>query len=177
MAPLAALAAGIGEAAAAATAAAGTATAAVGGVGNALALASTVAGVGGSLLQGQAAKKQANFEADQAQKAGAEKLAASTRQAEDTRRKTNILMSNEKAAAAADGGGTTNPTILDIIGDTAGRGEFLANSDIYDGQAAQSSAKDQASIARARGKNAQMASYFDAAATGLKGGKSFWDNL
>lgn len=177
MAPLAALAVGIGEAAAAAGTAATAATAGIGGVGSALSLAGTIAGVGGSLLQGQAAKKQANFEADQARKSGAEKLAASTRQAEDTRRKTNVLISNQKAAAAADGGGVNNPTILDIIGDTAGRGEFLANSDIYEGQAAQANGLDQASVAKARGRNAQIGSYFDAAGTALKGGKSFWDNL
>jgi hypothetical protein len=182
MAPLAALAvpliAGAGElgtAAAAGTAAAGTgaAGAAAGGgigLGTILPVIGTAATVVGSIASGIAGKNQADFQAKEERRAAADKLASATRQADDTRRRTNILMSNEKAAAAASGAGVTNPTVLDILSDTAGRGEFLQASDLYNGQSAAASDLDQAALLKKKGSNLMTGSWLDALGEGALGG-------
>lgn len=186
MAPLAALAVAIPEALAAAGTAAGTAAtaagtaaaaggtaASIGSVGSILGLAGTAASVVGSIQQGKAAKREAEFAAMQEQRKGAETLAASTRQQEERRMETSRLISKQKSIAAADGGGSVNPTILDVIGDTAARGEYLAKSDLYNGANAAAGMMDQASVYKAKGKNAQAASWIEAVGTGASGGYKF----
>jgi hypothetical protein len=182
MAPLAALAAAIPEMIGSAAAAAGTAgtAAAAGagaeaagsgiGLGTILSGLGTAATVGGTIASGIAAKNQADFQAKEEKRVAADKLASATRQADDTRRRTNILMSNEKAAAASSGGGVTNPTVLDILSDTAGRGEFLQASDLYNGQSAAASDLDQAALLKKKGSNLMTGSWLDALGEGALGG-------
>lgn len=175
MAPLAALAAAIPEALAAVGTAAGTAataagTAATSSIGTALTLAGTAAGVAGAVQQGRAAKKEAAFAAAQEERKAAETTAVASRTAEDRRREVNRLISKQTSLSAADGGGPINPTILDVIGDTAAQGEYLASSDLYNGRNAAAGMMDQASVDRARGKNQMAASWIDAIGTAADGG-------
>lgn len=165
MAPLAALI----PAAASAAGVAGSVGTALQAAGAAATLAGTAASVAGSLRAGKAAEQEAEFAAKQQERQAAETLAAGTRQVAERRRTANKLMSDQLASAANSGGGVANPTILDIIGDTAGRGEFLAQSDIFNAESAATGMRDQAAVYRAKGRNARGASWLDAFSEGVSG--------
>lgn len=144
----------------------GTAATAVGSAASAAApyagLAGTAASVGGTVLAGQAAKSQgkmaqqaAEFEAKQAERAGAEERAAASREMLDQRRRTNYVISKQTANAAASGAGTSNPTILDIIGDTAQEGAYQAKTIQATGENRARGRLDQAAASRFGGKAAK----------------------
>ena len=128
----ASLAAGAGTAGAAAapaaagTAAAGTAAAAGGGT---LGTLATAASVGGTVLSGLAAAQQGKAMEAEAKRQATEERAIASRRGEERRMDTARVISRQKAVAASSGAGVTNPTILDIIGDTAQRGSFLERTE------------------------------------------------
>jgi hypothetical protein len=177
MVEIATLVATIGEAAASAAAAAGEAAATVGtaaagaaeAYGGSLALLGTGLSVAGTVAAGQAAKEQGEFAAKQEKRAAAEDLSVATRAAEDRRQKTALILSAQKANAAASGAGVDNPTIFDIMGDTAQQGDYLARSDIFGGKNRAAGDLDQAAAARYKGNAAYAGSLLEGAGTGLTG--------
>jgi hypothetical protein len=76
------------------------------------------------------AKKAADFQAEQLRCKAAEERAAGQRSALERRADAEKVMSRQKALAAASGAGVTG-TVLDLLEDTAGGGEYLASSEMF----------------------------------------------
>lgn len=144
---------------------------AAGGVsaGTVLTAIGTTASVLGTIGAGYAEKQEAEFEAEQQKRAGTQELAISTREAEDRRKKTAFVLSEQKAKAASSGGGVTNPTILDIMGDTAQEGDYLARSDLASGKNKAAGLFDRAAASKYRGKAAFTGAILEGIGTGAKG--------
>jgi hypothetical protein len=88
------------------------------------------------------------------------------------------MKSNQLAMAAASGAGVETPTVADILQKTAGRGEFLTEGDIYNGQAAALSDQEAARLYQMQGNAAMTGGLFDAAAaaTGYSRKSRGWDS-
>ena len=133
----------------------------------------TVVGTGLSMVsriqQGKYEQAAAELEARNAEAQGKEELAASQRTAQDKRREAKLAESRAIAIAAGSGAGVTNPTVIDILEETAGRGEYIAQTELYGGKSRKAGYYDKAAAARFRGKQAKTGSIFDAIATGVSG--------
>ena len=148
----------------------GTAASAVAGSASTiLPVISTGLAVAGTVGAGIAAKKEGEFKAKQAERVAADERAAASRESEDQRRKTAYVMSEQKAKAASSGAGVTNPTILDIIGETAQRGDYVSRSKIASGENKASGYLDQAAASRYKGKNAYAGSILTGLGQAAKG--------
>lgn len=169
----ASLAAGAGTAgAAAAPAAAGTAaagTAAAGSGLSTLGTLGTLASVGGTVLSGVAAAQQGKAMEAEVKRQATEERAIASRKAEERRRDTARVISRQKAVAASSGAGVTNPTILDIIGDTAQRGSFLERTETDIGARSASTLRAQGAMARRKGQGAFAGSILEGIGQGAKG--------
>jgi hypothetical protein len=112
-----------------------------------------ISGVG-ALAEGAAAKNSADFEADQLRKKGDEEFASSQRDAAQSRKEAQLANSRAQALAAASGGGAGSdaPTILKIMSDTAAKGEYNAQTQMYGGLSRRAGMLDQAAGRRASGK-------------------------
>ena len=145
-------------------------------VGIGLQVGSKLAGGGIAMSEGRRAGEVADYRAGAMdQQATAERATAQRRRFE-TERETAKVQSTQRAVAAASGGGATSPTILDLMGDTAKRGAYLADLDTFAGEERAKGLETQAKItrmegeaARKRGRNAFFGSILDAGATGLTG--------
>lgn len=139
----------------------------------ALAAVATLASAGlsamGAIQQGKAQQAALNFEAEQHKRQAAEERAASQREAIEKRHEGALAMSRQLAIAGASGAGVVNPSILDIYGETAQKGEYNAQTALYGGESRARGQLDEAAAARFKGKAARTASYYDAAGSILSG--------
>ena len=137
------------------------------------------------------ARDQANYSAARQREQAGQEEAASQRAAQIKREQTKVNISNARAEAGASGAGVYDPTMLDITGDIAGKGELDALTSLYEGKSAASILRSQAglteyegrnksdmllyqgaqdaSLIRYQGKVAKQKSYMDAAATAIGG--------
>lgn len=156
--------------------AAGTGTAAAAGS-SAMAALPTILSIGSAgagILGGIQAQKQGKAEAQAlTQKAAAERADAS-RQSEERRRQTELVLSKQTALAADSGAGTVNASILDIYGDTAQRGSYLARSDYAAGDNKAESYLAGAKNAKTKGSNALTGSILEGFGTAAKGLNASW---
>lgn len=135
------------------------------GLSTAFSAASTIAG-------GAAANKQAKAQARILQQQADQERAAANREAQRKRAQTELVLSKQQAAAAASGGTATDPTILDLMGDTAAEGNLQAKETQYTGDVRATDLLNQAAYVRYAGKQAKRQSLFKAGATVLGGGLS-----
>ena len=156
MAELAALASAVGSAVA-------------GSASTILPIIGTAATVAGTIGAGYAGKQEAEFEAKQSERAAADERAIASRQSEERRKKTAYVLSEQKAKAASSGAGVTNPTILDIMGDTAQEGDYLARSDIAAGETRARGLLDKAAASRYKGKAGFKGAILEGIGAGAKG--------
>ena len=182
---LAAPAAAGGTGLAAAGTALGAATAA--GVGGATAGGlglGTLLGLGGNLLSGagsiaggmnaaQMAKAQARILERQAE----EEKAAARREAMRKREEGERIGSRQLALAAASGGGVNDPTVLNIMGDTAAETEIHAEEIEYGGSVRAADLLNQASAVRAGGQQMKTAGIIKGIGSIASGGASLYDKL
>lgn len=157
---------------AAAAAGAGAAGAGMSGL-SALSAIGTAASIGGTILGGVSANQAAKQEAAMRERQAAVERADASRRAEEERRKTTLVMSRQKALAATSGAGTQNPTILDIMSETAQRGSYLARTEMYGGEDRARGQLDQAAAAKAKGRSQMTGSFFDAFGEGIEGASNF----
>ena len=129
----------------------------------------TAATVAGTIGAGYAQKQEAEFAAKQAERSAAEERAIASRESEERRKKTAFVLSEQKAKAASSGAGVVNPTILDIIGETAQEGDYLARSDTAAGENKARGLLDQAAASRYKGKAAFTGSILQGIGKGAKG--------
>lgn len=137
--------------------------------------------VGGTVLSatqqigsGIAARRAGEYEAQQADVAAGQQIAASHRTAADVERRSKLLQSRALAVAAASGGGTGG-TVLDIISGIAGEGAYRSELALYEGQDAARSLRARGDAARYQGRASQRAGYLGAFGTLLKGGTTLFE--
>jgi hypothetical protein len=131
-----------------------------GGLGSTLgAIGSVVSGVG-TIAAGAAEKNAADFEAAQMDQKAKEEVAASQRDAIAKRREGAILNSRAQALAAASGGGAGSdaPTIVKLMGQTAGEADYNAQTAMYGGYSRAAGLRDSAKARRASGNASLLGS-------------------
>lgn len=146
-------------------------------------LIGAVVSAAGSIAAGSAAKSAAQaqaqmsiFKAKQEEQAAGEARASGQRRAEEESRKGRLAQSQLQARAAADGGSATDPTVLALGEDIAGRSRLGAGIEYYKGENQARGFENQAELSRmqaaaqlAEGSAKQTASYFSAGGTLIGG--------
>jgi hypothetical protein len=135
----------------------------------ALALVSAAIGAVGSIASGVAQKNAADYQAKQQEMQGNEDFAASQRDAEAKRRESKIVQSRQQALAAASGAGATDPTIVRLMTQTAGQGEYNAQTALYSGEQQKRGLYDAAKATRMSGNASLLGSFISGAGTLVKG--------
>jgi len=171
-----ALAAGAAEAGAATAAAAGAAASAapsLATIGTVTSLAGAGLGVAGSIQSGKAAKAAGEFNAAELERSANDARAEASKKAREQREQEARVSSRQRAVAASSGAGTTGGEgYLDLIGDTAARGEEQALSELYIGEQRARGREGQAAISRWQGDVSQKKSYLQAAGHAVDGLKA-----
>ena len=116
------------------------------------------ASVAGGIAQANAARAQAQYEANLRTKQGYQEVASAQRQAIQQGQQTDMAMQKQLATAAASGGGVQTPSIMAIYGQTAGQGSQNMRSALYTGKQQQWQQQVLADAAKARGENAAQGS-------------------
>jgi hypothetical protein len=129
----------------------------------ALGLVATAISAIGTVAGGIAQNNQAQFEAKQQEAQGREDFAASQRQADQARLEAKLANSRQQALAAASGGGAADPTIVKLMGDTAGQGEYNAGGYLYQGKQQKRGLFDQAAATRISGQSSLFGSFLGGA--------------
>ena len=117
-------------------------------------MASMGAGIAGGIMQGNAAKAQAQYEYNMRIEQGKQEVAAAQREGIQQAQGTDMKMGTQLATAAASGAGVQTPSIMAIYGQTAGQGNENLRSAIYKGKYQQYQQQVLADAAKARGDNA-----------------------
>lgn len=140
--------------------------------GGALSAGGTLIGGAAAAQAGDSARGAQYFKATQEDMAAQESRAASQREALDKGRQTTLVLSKLQANAAAGGGGASDPGVLTLAGDIAGRGEYESLLDMFKGENRARGLEDQAvgsrltgDAAKAEGEAKKSASYLSAAGT------------
>lgn len=115
---------------------------------------------GAAIAKGKAAQQAGDYNAMMLERKAAEERASAQRSAFERRHDMERVISKQVAGAAASGGGF-GPSLLDVIGDTAARGEYQAQADMYGGEARARALKDQAKLARFEGDQAYAGSILE----------------
>lgn len=132
-------------------------------VGQTLGLVGTGVSVAGTIAGGVQAANAADYQEKVAEQNEDEAHAASQREAEARRRQGRLIQSRQRAAIAAGGGSIAEPSVLDVMGDTAQAVDLAADTDIYRGENAARGYRDAANVARYQKGQALGASYLGAA--------------
>jgi hypothetical protein len=147
-------------------------TTALTGLSGGLQAAGTIMGGNAAADAGSASQQAQYFKATQEDMAAQESRAASQREALDKGRQTTLVLSKLQANAASSGGGASDPGVLSLAGDIAGRGEYESLLDMYKGENRARGLQDEAigsrltgDAAAAEGDAKQKASYLSAAGT------------
>lgn len=138
----------------------------------ALAAGGTIMGGNAAAQAGQSARGAQYFKAAQEDQAAQESRAASQRVALDKQHQTDLALSTLQARAAAGGGSASDPGVINLAQNIAGRGEYQSLMDMYTGENRARGIEDQAmgsrmtgDAAAAEGDAKRTASYLSAAGT------------
>jgi hypothetical protein len=140
------------------------------------AVGSLVSGIS-SIAGGSAQAEQAKYQAQALKQQADMERAAANREAMRKRKEADRIASGQQAAAAASGGGATDPTVLDIMGETAGEGEIQAQELQYGGEVRAADLMNQAAMIKAAGKQAKTVGIVRGAASILSGGSKLYDKF
>jgi hypothetical protein len=123
------------------------------------ALGSVLSGAG-TIAAGAAEKQSADFEAAQMDMKAKEEVAAAQRDAIAKRKEGEILNSRAQALAAASGAGagTDAPTIVKLMGQTAGEADYNAQTAMYGGYSRAAGLRDSAKARRMSGNASLLGS-------------------
>jgi hypothetical protein len=156
------------------------------GIGAVFGILGSVVSAIGSIAAGAAQSRQAQANANaleysakiQDQKA-MEERAVAQRKAFEHRREEKFAQSTLQARAAASGAGATDPTIIKLGSDIAGRAEYYALSQMASGESAAIARENQAKLdrysasnQRQQAKSAMMGGFLGAASGVLSGASS-----
>jgi hypothetical protein len=134
-----------------------------------LELVAAAIGAAGSIASGIAQKNAADYQAEQQEAQGKEEFAASQRDADAKRREARIVQSRQQAVAAASGAGAGDPTIIRLMTQTAGQGEYNAQTALYTGEQRKRGLFDAAKATRLSGRASLLGSFIEGAGTLTKG--------
>ena len=139
------------------------------GVGAGISALGTLGSASAQRQAGKAQEAQYAFKAQQEDQQATQAIAASQRQMFDTNNKTVLTQSTLTARAAADGGSATDPGVLTLSQDIAGRGQLYALDNMYDGQNRAAGLLQQADADRYSGAAARAGANASATGTILGG--------
>ena len=139
----------------------------------ALMAASTALSAGGTILSSQAEGRALNAEAGQLDQMAGTERASSQRTAAEQRRQARLLQSKALAAGAATGG-ANDPTVVNIIANLEGEGEYRALTALYEGEEKARSDEMQAAAKRKEAKNTKRAGLITAGAKVLEGASTMY---
>lgn len=123
----------------------------------------------GNVQAGREAQARANYEAKVQEQQADEAYASAQREAAEKYRKGRIMLSEQRAGIAGSGGSLADPSVLDIMGDTAGEIDLAARTDIYRGDQQARGYNDAAVVSRISGENARRAATINAAGSLFSG--------
>ena len=123
---------------------------------------------------GKAARNEAYGQAAELEVNAGQEKAYAQRRAIEKRREARLVQSRALALAAA-GGSADDPSVVRIVGDIAGRGEYEAMLELFDGNVAARDMIAQAKALRAGGKEAYRAGRLGATSTAISGFGSMYE--
>lgn len=130
----------------------------------------------GTVAAGAAEKRNQEFIARQEEQKADEELAASQREAMQSKREARLAASRQQALAASSGGGAASdaPTIVRLMSDVAGQGQFNAASNLYGGQQRAAGLRDSAKGRRASGRASFLGSVLGGFGQAASGAYKAW---
>lgn len=137
----------------------------------ALAIAGSAMSAGGTILGANSQAGALKSEASQLDAQAGIFRASSQRQAMEERRQAGLAGSRALTLAAAQGG-ASDPTVMNIIANLSGEGEYRALTALYDGEEKARSNEVEANNRRKEAKNVKRAGYISAASTILQAGST-----
>lgn len=143
----------------------------------AISAATTAAGAGvaaaGAAAQGRAQNKAAGFQSRQMEQQAGQDRATAQRVAITQRHQAKLAQSRATTLTAAGGGSMLDPSVVNIMGDIQGQGEYNALAALFSGEERARGQELQASATRITGKQAQIAGNINAGSEMLKGAASY----
>jgi len=124
----------------------------------------------GAVAGGVAANNQAKAEAKALKIQAGEQRAIAQREAIRKSREARLIISRQQALAAASGGSADDPTVLDLMQDTAEEGEYQKKVSLYEGESRSRQLLNKASVVRAQGRQAMLAGFLNAGQSVLSAG-------
>lgn len=109
--------------------------------------------------------KELRKQADQLDIKAGQERASAQRLAIEQRRQAELLSSRALAVAAASGAGVDDPTVLNIMANIAGEGEYRALTALYEGEEEARGLELNADARRREAKNTKKAAKFSALGT------------
>ena len=131
--------------------------------------ASTAVGVAGEMSAGQNAAAMGQYQAKEYAIQGQTAEATGQRAMLEERRKEGLVLSSLQARAAADGGSATDPSVLNLGRQIAGRGEYNALMDLSQGKNQEAGLMNMGASAAYGGKIAQEGDLYSAVGTAASG--------
>lgn len=138
-------------------------------VGTVAQIGGTIVGAAGQIASGEAAKKDAEFQAQQLDIRGKQEFAAAQYEARQVARNTQLARSAIQARSAASGLGPTDATVLNTEADVASYGKEQELLALAVGEMSRRQAEYQAQSLRTTGQASATGAYYGAAGTILGG--------
>jgi hypothetical protein len=140
-----------------------------------LTLAGAGLSAGGSMISADAEASELRYQANQLDAQAKNDRATAQRRASEERRQARLAGSRALALAAASGGGADDPSIVNLIADLEGEGEYRALSAMFEGETEARSKEEQAMANRRGAKTAKTVGGLKAAASIIGAGSSLYD--
>lgn len=140
----------------------------------ALAVGGAALSAGGSIIGAKAEAREMRREAAQLEAQAGLERASSQRQAIDERRQARLAASRGLAVAAASGASADDPTVVNILADIEGEGEYRALSALYSGEESARGMEADAKARRRGAKATKTAGYLNAAGSILSAGSTLY---
>lgn len=151
------------------TALAGLASVLSGSAGTIASLAATGISALGSIVSGNQAKADANFQAAQLKQQGDAEFASSQREQIRVKRERDFLLSRQQVVAAGSGLGALDDTVIDLAGDIYQESQYKSDIVSYQGEEAKKGRDTQAASALLQGQQRRQSALFEAGGTILGG--------
>ena len=113
---------------------------------------------------GMSARDAGRYNATMLERRATEERAVAQRTAAERRRETDRVIGRQIALAAASGAGF-GPSVIDLVGDTAARGEYQAQGEMYTGESRARNLETRAGLARYQGDAAFSGSILEGVGT------------
>jgi len=140
-------------------------------------LAGAAVGAAGTMAAGANAKAMGEYQQKEAMQQAESSTAMGQRQMEEQRRQTRLVQSTLQARAAASGVDATSPSVLNLSGNIAKRGEYNALMSLSEGQNQAAGLYNQGEAAKYQGEITQQSDTLSAAGTMASGVGSMFRSL